>query len=175
MSGYQSGSNYYNEIFADPKDVDRVYAIEPILQVTDDGGKTFHRVGERNKHVDNHSVWIDPDDTDHLIVGCDGGVYETLRRRQDVSLRREPADHAVLSRRDGRVEAVLQSIRRRAGQLLGRWSVRTRNTQRNHERRLVHHAGGDGFGSVVDPSTPTRVRGVAVRQRCRGSISRPAT
>src|SRR6476659_5880084 len=42
MSSYQSGSNYYNEIFADPKNVDRAYAIEPILQVTDDGGKTFH-------------------------------------------------------------------------------------------------------------------------------------
>jgi len=78
MSGYQSGSNYYNEIFADPKDVDRVYLIEPILQVTDDGGKTFHRVGERNKHVDNHSVWIDPDETTHLVIGCDGGVYESF-------------------------------------------------------------------------------------------------
>jgi hypothetical protein len=80
MSGYQSGSNYYNEVFADPKNVDRVYAIDVLLQVSEDGGKTFRRVGELLKHVDNHSVWIDPDDTDHLIVGCDGGVYETVDR-----------------------------------------------------------------------------------------------
>ena len=66
--------------FADPKNVDRVYAIEPILQVTDDGGKTFHRVGERNKHVDNHVIWIDPNNTNYYLVGCDGGVYESFDR-----------------------------------------------------------------------------------------------
>ena len=80
MSGYQSGGNYYNEIIADPKDVDRVYAVDTILQVTENGGTSFGRVGEERKHVDNHSVWIDPGDTDHLLVGCDGGVYETYDR-----------------------------------------------------------------------------------------------
>ena len=50
----RSGGNYYNRIFADPKNVDRVYAVDVNLQVTDDGGKTFHRVGEQLKHVDNH-------------------------------------------------------------------------------------------------------------------------
>jgi hypothetical protein len=39
-------------------------------------------VGERNKHVDNHSVWIDPDDVDHLLIGSDGGLFETFDRGQ---------------------------------------------------------------------------------------------
>jgi len=75
-----AGPQYYNEIFADPKDVDRVYSIDTWLQVTEDGGKTFSKVGEKYKHVDNHVVWIDPEDTRHLLDGCDGGVYETFDR-----------------------------------------------------------------------------------------------
>ena len=71
---------YYGEIFADPKAVDRVYAIDVLNQVTEDGGATWRPLGEANKHVDNHVIWIDPRDTDHLIVGCDGGLYETFDR-----------------------------------------------------------------------------------------------
>ncbi|HSO24682.1 MAG TPA: hypothetical protein VLT81_17395 [Chondromyces sp.] len=84
MSDYVSGSpQYYNEIFADPADVDRVYAMDTFMHITLDGGKTFKRVGEKKKHVDNHALWIDPEDTDHLIVGCDGGLYETFNRGAD--------------------------------------------------------------------------------------------
>jgi photosystem II stability/assembly factor-like uncharacterized protein len=80
-SDYMTTSGqYYNEIFCDPKDVDRVYAMDTWLHITEDGGKTFTRVGEKTKHVDNHAMWIDPHDTDHLLVGCDGGVYETFDR-----------------------------------------------------------------------------------------------
>src|SRR5262249_40657866 len=84
MSDYQpNGGQYYNEIFADPKVVGRVYAVDTWLNVTEDGGKTFSRLGEKYKHVDNHVVWIDPDDTDHLLDGCDGGLYQTFDRGAD--------------------------------------------------------------------------------------------
>ncbi len=79
MSGYKTSSpQYYNEIFADPHDVDRVYLCDTFLMVTGDGGASFGRAGESRKHVDNHVVWIDPGDENHLLVGCDGGVYETF-------------------------------------------------------------------------------------------------
>lgn len=74
------GPQYYNEIFADPKEKDRVYSMDVWIQVTEDGGKTFHKLGEPAKHPDNHAMWIDPSDTDHAIVGCDGGIYETFDR-----------------------------------------------------------------------------------------------
>ena len=42
-----------------------------------DGGKTVKKLGEKNKHVDNHCMWIDPTNTDHYFMGCDGGLYES--------------------------------------------------------------------------------------------------
>jgi photosystem II stability/assembly factor-like uncharacterized protein len=74
------GPQYYNEIFADPFDRDRVYSMDVWMRVTDDGGKTFRKLGETWKHPDNHVIWIDPKNADHYIVGCDGGIYETFDR-----------------------------------------------------------------------------------------------
>ncbi len=73
-----TGPHYYQEIFASPVDANRVYQVDVFLHVTSDGGKTFTNMEDgKNKHSDNHVVWIDPDDTEHLIVGCDAGLYET--------------------------------------------------------------------------------------------------
>jgi photosystem II stability/assembly factor-like uncharacterized protein len=76
-----SGSaQYYQELFADPNVPGRLYQVDTYLQTSDDGGKTWRRAGEKSKHVDNHIVWIDPTDSRHLLVGCDGGLYETFDR-----------------------------------------------------------------------------------------------
>ncbi len=81
MSGYVSSSpQYYNEIVACPHRLDRVYSLDTFLQVTEDGGANFTGLGEADKHVDNHALVIDPADEEHLIVGCDGGVYESWDR-----------------------------------------------------------------------------------------------
>jgi len=78
QSDYVTGSpQYYNEIVPDPKDVDRVYSLETWMKVTTDGGKSFSRIGSAFRHVDDHAMWIDPDNPLHLLVGCDGGVYES--------------------------------------------------------------------------------------------------
>lgn len=71
---------YYGQIIPDPKLVDRVYIPNVIFQVSDDGGRTQKPLGERLKHVDNHTIWIDPKDTDYYLVGCDGGIYESFDR-----------------------------------------------------------------------------------------------
>ncbi|MEO7366744.1 MAG: glycosyl hydrolase [Gemmatimonadaceae bacterium] len=157
MSGYQSGSNYYNEIFADPKDVDRVYAIEPILQVTDDGGKTFHRVGERNKHVDNHVVWIDPDETTHLIIGCDGGVYESF----DGGKSYRYVANLPITQYYRVATDESKPFYRVFGGAQDNFSIggpsRTRNVSGITNADWFITSGGDGFGSVVDPVEPNTV------------------
>jgi photosystem II stability/assembly factor-like uncharacterized protein len=75
-----SGPQYYNEIVCCPHNIDRIYALDTNLMVSEDGGKTFVPAGEDDKHVDNHAIVIDPADPNHLIVGCDGGIYETWDR-----------------------------------------------------------------------------------------------
>lgn len=78
QSGKATDGNYYQEIIADPKILDKVYVMDTWATVTTDGGKTFKALGERHKHVDNHAIWIDPSNTNHYLVGCDGGLYETF-------------------------------------------------------------------------------------------------
>ena len=72
-----TGPHYYQEIYADPHRFDRVYQMDYLIRVTDDGGKTFKFLGEENKHVDNHAMGFLSDDPDYLLVGTDGGLYET--------------------------------------------------------------------------------------------------
>lgn len=77
MNSYKTSGNYYQELYADPINVDKVFMMDTWAHVTYDGGKTVKKLGESKKHVDNHCMWIDPTNTDHYFMGCDGGMYET--------------------------------------------------------------------------------------------------
>jgi photosystem II stability/assembly factor-like uncharacterized protein len=72
-----TGPHYYQEIFADPNVFDRVWQMSPALMATDDGGKTWRRVNEANKHGDNHAMAFIPGEPDYILNGSDGGVYES--------------------------------------------------------------------------------------------------
>ncbi len=76
-SKHVTSGNYYQELICDPHDVDKVFSMDTWLHHTENGGKSFIATGEPKKHVDNHCIWINPNNTDHWIVGCDGGIYET--------------------------------------------------------------------------------------------------
>jgi photosystem II stability/assembly factor-like uncharacterized protein len=77
---FDQQAQYYAHLVVDPKNAERVYVMGVFLQVSDDGAKSLRRLGEKWKHVDNHTIWIDPKNTDYYLVGCDGGVYETFDR-----------------------------------------------------------------------------------------------
>lgn len=77
MNSYHSSGQYYNKIHCDPKDVDRVISLDTYTQITEDGGKTWRNLGNSGRHVDDHALWIDPSNTRHIIIGGDGGIYET--------------------------------------------------------------------------------------------------
>jgi photosystem II stability/assembly factor-like uncharacterized protein len=72
-----TGPHYYQELEASPHAFDRIYIMDSRMQVSDDGGKTFRRVKNKSKHVDNHALAFRPDDPNWLLVGTDGGLYES--------------------------------------------------------------------------------------------------
>ena len=78
MSDYVTSGNYYQEIVAHPTDVNTLYSMSTYNMVSYDGGKAFQRLGEKDKHVDNHALWINPENPDHMLNGNDGGIYETF-------------------------------------------------------------------------------------------------
>ncbi len=82
-SSFSTSGNYYQEIFCDPKNIEKIYAIDTYMKVSDDGGRNFHNLGEKSKHVDNHVIWVDPNNTKHMLIGCDGGLYETFDEAQN--------------------------------------------------------------------------------------------
>ena len=83
QSGHVASSpQYYNELVVDPKNADRVYSLSTFTTVSEDAGKTWKRLSNKFRHVDDHALWIDPDDTEHLYIGGDGGVYESYDRGQ---------------------------------------------------------------------------------------------
>ena len=65
---------YFANLIVDPRDPDRVYKPDGSLIVSTDGGKSFSNIAG-GAHGDFHDVWVDPDDTDHLITGDDGGLW----------------------------------------------------------------------------------------------------
>ncbi|MEM1330102.1 MAG: glycosyl hydrolase [Planctomycetota bacterium] len=72
-----TGPHYYQELFACPHRLDRVYQMDVRTHITEDGGKTFRRMQEPHKHSDNHALAFDPNDPDYLLSGTDGGLYES--------------------------------------------------------------------------------------------------
>jgi len=78
MSDFSTAGNYYQEIYCDPNNENIIYAMDTYAQVSLDGGKTFKSLGEENKHVDNHAMWVNPLNSMHILMGCDGGLYESF-------------------------------------------------------------------------------------------------
>jgi len=64
---------YFANLIVDPKNENRLFKTDLGLILSDDGGKSFSGTG--NAHGDFHDVWIDPDNTDNIITGDDGGLW----------------------------------------------------------------------------------------------------
>lgn len=73
-----TGPHYYQELYASPHQEGRLYLVDVRMQISDDGGKTFYRMKEEHKHSDNHAVAFKKSDPNYLMVGTDGGLYETF-------------------------------------------------------------------------------------------------
>ncbi|MBL4653343.1 MAG: hypothetical protein JKY53_10850 [Flavobacteriales bacterium] len=157
MSKHRTSGNYYQEIICDPNDVDKIFSMDTWLHHTEDGGKTFKKTGEKSKHVDNHCIWINPNNTNHWIVGCDGGLYETW-------------DHAASWQYKPNLP-VTQYYKVAVDNAEPFYNVyggtQDNNSMGGPSRTTTNHGimnsdwyitnGGDGFESAIDPVNPNIV------------------
>lgn len=160
-NGYISGGtgpHYYQEIEASSTNPDLVYQMDVFLHVTRDGGAQFDYLETgRDKHSDNHALWIDPDNGKHLIAGSDGGLYESfdegIRWRHFSNLpisqfykialdQAEPFYHVVAGAQD-------------LGTLIG--PSRTTTTEGIENHHWYVPLGADGYDAAFDPEDPSTV------------------
>ncbi|CAL2083148.1 VPS10 domain-containing protein [Tenacibaculum sp. 190524A05c] len=78
-----TGPHYYQELYASPHKFDHLYLANNYMLESFDGGKTFTQMNESEKHVDNHAVAFKKDDPNYILVGCDGGLYESFDRTKN--------------------------------------------------------------------------------------------
>ncbi len=148
-----SSPQYYNEVYADPINQDRVILMDTYNGRSNDGGKTWENIEGSNKHVDNHALWIDPSDTNHYIAGCDGGIYETFDSAKTWQFKSNlPITQYYHVRTDN--EYPFYNVYGGA-QDNGSWF----GPSQTHRRSLVNSdwtytIGGDGYLSIPDPSNP---------------------
>jgi photosystem II stability/assembly factor-like uncharacterized protein len=160
MSDWQPTSPmYYQKLYPDPSNRDRIYLMDTRLQVSEDGGRTVRSIQSRSVHVDHHALWIDPEDSDHLVNGNDGGLYESFDRgatwafKGNLSLTQfykvevdnaEPFYHVCGGTQDN-------------NSLCGPSQTVNRHGATNFDWFVI--VGGDGFQPRVDPTDPNVIYG----------------
>jgi len=147
---------YYNELWVDPQNPDRVWAGATFMARSDDGGTTFEPQRWRGVHVDHHALWIDPDDTDHLVLGNDGGVYISWDGGRTWDHQRIPASQMY----EVDVDTTKVPYHVCAGhQDNGTWCGPSRTRERIGITEADWYSvwGGDGFHSQISADDP-RVR-----------------
>jgi photosystem II stability/assembly factor-like uncharacterized protein len=140
---------FFGQIRVDPLNPDRIYHLGVSLSVSDDSGATFRRIAG-NTHADHHAMWIDPADSDHIILGNDGGLYVSHDRGEtwDFALNLPVATFyaiAVDQRDPYWVYGGLQDN----GTFAAPSSTRTNTGVTNADWMRV--GGGDGFYAAIDP------------------------
>jgi len=144
---------YFAHLVVDPKDHNRVYKPGYQLTFSDDGGKTFtgSLTGGAGVHPDHHALWIHPNDTSMLVLGTDGGAYQSFDRAQHwrfLNVLPVAQFYHVTFDMDApyNVYGGLQDN--------GTWMGPSQwpGGVTNHHWRAI--GGGDGFAAIVDPTDP---------------------
>lgn len=143
---------YYSVIRVDPRNPDNIYCVGTSFWGSKDAGEKFEAI-HRGIHVDFHGIWVDPDDSDHIVAICDGGINETYDRGRSWQLHKGfsaaqfydcDADNAV----PYNVIGGLQDN--------GTWVVPSRTRFRDGitVADCIKIYSGDGFGAQADPLEP---------------------
>lgn len=157
QSGHTTSGNYYVEIVPHPTDPDIIFSMDTWLQWSTDGGRSFSMVNEQYKHVDNHCMWIDPQDTDHYLVGCDGGIYESwdAAKTWDFKANLPITQFYKVAVDDSKPFYYIYGGTQDNFSMGGPSRTRSRNGIPNSDWFITN--GGDGFESQIEPGNPNVV------------------
>ena len=157
-SGYVTSGNYYQEIYCHPYDADVLFFMDTYAHWSEDGGKSCKRLGnERYKHVDNHCMWINPDDTDHWLMGCDGGMYETWDAGENWAYKANlPITQFYKVSTDNETPFYYVYGGTQDNNTLGGPSRTLKRSGIDNSDWFITN-GGDGFEAQVDPTDPNTV------------------
>ena len=152
QSSHSTSGNYYQRIFVDPINENKIYSCDMMMGLSLDGGISWNDVPTKNKHVDNHVIYIDPKNTSHLLVGCDGGLYETYDAAENWNYKQNlPITQFYKVATDNaypfyNVYGGTQDNNSLAG------PSRTINNYGIDNSKWVITVGGDGYETQVDPT-----------------------
>ncbi len=146
--------SYYSQIRVDPTNTDRVWVLGSVLYRSDDGGKTFTSKGTAERvHVDHHALWIDPANPTHMILGNDGGLWQTYdgARTWDFRDNLPIAQYYSIGLDDRDPYRIYGGT-----QDNGSWVMPSRTYSRLGitNADVTNLAYGDGFFTEVDPGDP---------------------
>ncbi len=71
---YNTYGYYFGRVHVSPINKDHIYIYGVPILKSKDGGVSYESIDYENLHVDHHDLWINPNDSEHLINGNDGGV-----------------------------------------------------------------------------------------------------
>ncbi|MXW18688.1 MAG: hypothetical protein F4123_01820 [Gemmatimonadetes bacterium] len=144
---------YYSQIWVDPNDPERVYLGGSVLYRSSDGGNNFTPDAASTVHLDHHTLWINPANSEHLILAGDGGVSVSWDRSDNwYQLRNLPIAQFY------EIGVDMQEPYHVCGGLQdnGSWCAPsdTWSNQGIRTRDWYNVGGGDGFFTVMHPANP---------------------
>jgi photosystem II stability/assembly factor-like uncharacterized protein len=153
--------SYYSQVRLDPKDRNRVYMLGSNrgFYLSHDAGRTFADIfagvpGASKIHGEDHALWVDPDDPNHLIIGGDGGVSVSRDRGLSWDFRANmPIGQFYEIDADNSVPFTVCGGLQDNGMWCTPSAVRDRNGIAAVDAWNV--GGGDGFNAEFDPTDST--------------------
>jgi photosystem II stability/assembly factor-like uncharacterized protein len=156
MNSINTRPFYYSQVRVDPRNPDRVYFSSTEMQVSDDGGKTSRNAAQ-GVHVDDHALWIDPNDPERYVIGDDGGIAITFDRGGNFI---QPMNLPISQFYEVSYDFAVPYNICGGAQDNGAWCgpSRRRSGQSNNAYWFTI-SGGDGFYTAQDPTDPNIVYG----------------
>ena len=180
MNNIDTRPFYYSQVRVDPKNPDRVYFSSTDLQVSNDGGKTNMNAAQ-SVHVDDHALWIDPNDPERWVLGMDGGIAITYDRGGNFWY---PRNLPIGQFYDASFDYAIPYNVCSGAQDNGAWcGPSKRRTTPGNNTYWFTISGGDGFYTAQDPTDPNMVWGSSqnagiqqtnLKTGERGRVNKPA-